>query len=92
MIVVNSGELILNKSSQNTLAADLLNAEALIGSIKDYSVSLGNAQQSILANQLEGNPMENTQTQPYIDGELLFLGLQAYGRRSGMGELVFSKQ
>ena len=89
---LNSGELILNISSQNKLAASLLNAEALIGSIKDYSVSLGNAQQTILAAQLEGSPMENTQTQPYIDGELLFLGLQAYGRRSGMGELVFSKQ
>jgi len=92
VIGVNSGELILNKSSQNSLAASLMYAEALIGSIKDYSASLGNTQQTMLAQELEGNPMENTQTQPYIDGELLFLGLQAFGRRSGMGELVFSKQ
>jgi len=56
------------------------------------AILLFNTQQTMLAQELEGNPMENTQTQPYIDGELLFLGLQAFGRRSGMGELVFSKQ
>ena len=88
MIGVNSGELILNKSSQNTLAADLLNAEALIGSIKDYSVSLGNTQQAILAQELEGNSRGGYNSQPYLDGELIYLGLQAYLRRSGKGEIV----
>lgn len=88
MIGVNSGELILNKSSQNTLAADLLNAEALIGSIKDYSVSLGNTQQAILAQELEGSSRGGYNSQPYLDGELIYLGLQAYLRRSGKGEIV----
>jgi len=88
MIGVNSGELILNKSSQNSLAADLLNAEALIGSIKDYSVSLGNAQQGILAQELEGGGMQNLKLDTIIRGEDIRLVLNNNGRRTGRGEYV----
>lgn len=88
MIGVNSGELILNMSSQNSLAASLLQAESLVDSIRDYQVSLGNAQQMRLASQLEGGAAAAENSQPYLDGELIYLGLQAYMRRSGKGEIV----
>jgi hypothetical protein len=52
---------------------------------------LNKAQQDNLASQLEGGggPRE---MQPYIDGEYLYLGLQAYMRRLGMGEIVTSNR
>ena len=30
--------------------------------------------------------------QPYLDGEKIYLGLQAYMRRSGLGEIVTSER
>ena len=92
MIGVNSGELILNESSQNTLAADLLNAAALISSIKDYSVSLGNAQQTLLAQELEGGGYDNIQLDTVISGEDIRLVLNNNGRRTGSGEYVQSRK
>ena len=59
---INSGELILNKSQQNNLAA-----------------------------QLTGG-VGNINAQPYLDGEKIFLGMQAYTRRSGLGEIVTSER
>jgi hypothetical protein len=91
MIGVNSGELILNKSSQNSLAASLLYAEALIGSIKDYSASLGNTQQTILAQELEGNPMGGLQLDAVIGAEDIQLVINNRGRRTGRGEYVQSR-
>ena len=60
----------------------------------DYGISSGElilnrAQQGVIANALEHD--ESSQNlQPYINGEMIFLGLQAYTRRSGMGEIVTS--
>ena len=88
IIGVNSGELILNKSSQNTLAADLLNAEALIGSIKDYSVSLGNAQQTILAQELEGGGFDNLQLDTRVSAEDIIFILNNNGNRRGYGDFI----
>lgn len=90
MIGVNSGELILNKSSQNTLAASLMNAEALIDSIKDYSVSLGNAQQTILAQELEGGGYDNIQLEAVIGAEEIMLVTNNRGNRTQRGEYVQS--
>jgi X-X-X-Leu-X-X-Gly heptad repeat protein len=53
---------------------------------------LNKAQQGNLAAQLEGAPVGGTDTQPYLDGEKIFLGLQAYIRRSGLGEIVTSER
>jgi X-X-X-Leu-X-X-Gly heptad repeat protein len=53
---------------------------------------LNKAQQGNLAAQLEGSPVGGTDTQPYLDGEKIFLGLQAYTRRSGLGEIVTSER
>ena len=92
VIGVNSGELILNKSSQNSLAASLLQAESLVDSISDYRVSLGNAQQMSLASEMEGGAAAAENTQPFINGEMIYLGLQAYMRRSGLGEIVTAER
>jgi hypothetical protein len=92
MIGVNSGELILNKSSQNSLAASLLQAESLVDTISDYRVSLGNAQQMSMASELEGGAAAAENTQPFISGEYIYLGLQAYLRRSGLGEIVTAER
>jgi hypothetical protein len=91
MIGVNSGELILNKSSQNSLAASLLNAEALVDSIRDYRVSLGNAQQGMIAGALEGGGIGNLHLETVISGEDIRVVLKNNGRRTGRGEYITSR-
>ncbi len=49
---------------------------------------LSKSQQNNLANTLAGGNRGAYESQPYIDGEQIFLGLQAYMRRSGKGEIV----
>ena len=61
---VNSGELILNRAQQNTIAQQLQEPQKETG--------VGNRQ-------------------PYVNGEQIFLGLNAYLTRIGRGELVTSK-
>ena len=53
---------------------------------------LNRAQQGNLASQLEGGVAAAVNTQPFINGEQIFLGLQAYMRRSGLGEIVTSER
>jgi hypothetical protein len=92
VIGVNSGELILNRSSTNTLAASLLQAESLVDSISDYRVSLSNAQQMSMASQLEGGGMENLQLDTVIGAEDIRVVLNNRGRRTGRGEYVQSRR
>ena len=92
VVGVNSGELILNKSSQNSLAASLLQAESLVDSISDYRVSLGNAQQGNLASQLEGGGMENINIDWVMRGEDMRAVINNNGRRTGRGEIVQSRR
>jgi hypothetical protein len=92
VIGVNSGELILNKSSQNSLAASLLQAESLVDSISDYQVSLGNAQQMSMASQLEGGGMENINIDWVMRGEDMRAVINNNGRRTGSGEIVQSRK
>ena len=53
---------------------------------------LNKAQQGNLASQLEGGVAAGANTQPFINGEMIYLGLQAYMRRSGLGEIVTSER
>lgn len=53
---------------------------------------LNKAQQGNLASQLEGGAAAGANTQPFINGEMIYLGLQAYMRRSGLGEIVTSER
>ena len=52
---------------------------------------LNRAQQGNLAAQLRGVG-NNSDVPPYLTGEMIYLGLQAYTRRSGMGEIVTSNR
>lgn len=61
---INSGELILNRSQQSTIASALMDADNARGG---YAGT------------------------PYVTGEKIVLGINNYARRSGRGELVFSK-
>lgn len=53
---------------------------------------LNRAQQQNLADQLQqGGGGGGYQGQPYVSGEKIFLGINAYLRRSGRGELITSR-
>jgi hypothetical protein len=45
-----------------------------------------------MASQLEGGAAAAENTQPFINGEMIYLGLQAYLRRSGLGEIVTAEK
>ena len=45
---------------------------------------------NLLAQMQDADNNGNGNAQPYVDGELIFLGINNYLRRSGMGELVTS--
>lgn len=63
-VMLDAGELILNRSQQGTLAEALTN---------------GNNQGGVGS------------ATPYVTGEKIVMGINNYGRRAGLGELVFSK-
>lgn len=91
MIGVNSGELILNESSQDNLAASIRAAESLVGMIGAESSYLNRSEQGLMADSIPqdtgGTPM-----QPYVSGEMVFLAMNNYLRRSGKGEIVVSRR
>jgi hypothetical protein len=54
---------------------------------------LNKAQQGVIANQLQGSNNNNVENrQPYVNGELIYLGLNNYLKRTGRGEIVVSKR
>ena len=61
-VLANAGELILNKSSQSTLAA-----------------------------QLQSTDKQSQSAQPYVTGEIIYLGLQNYLRANGYGQIVTTR-
>ena len=76
----------------NSMSGDLLRmpvdgGRGMIG-VNSGEVILNRAQQGVLASALEDNSQGGYNSQPYLDGELIYLGLQAYLRRSGKGEIV----
>ena len=95
-IMANAGELVLNTSSQQQLAADILNAERMIGSISElYSMSMGAtslslSQQDSLAGQMIADAGVGS-SRPYVDGEKIYLGLCNYLSAAGIGELVIAR-
>ena len=95
-IMANAGELVLNTSSQQSLASDIINAQNLISSIYDlynfeHSV-LGSSRQADLAGQIGGNTQHGGGGQTYVSGEQIFLAVNNYLRRSGYGEIVTSRR
>ena len=91
-IMANAGELVLNKSSQGNLANDLKGAEALVQTIDRYQESImRGSQMSNAASYMPGNN-EAAGGSPYITGEIIYMGLSAYLKSSGRGEIVTSRK
>lgn len=62
----------------------------------DYGINAGElilsrSQQYAVASQLEGNSVQGGSSQPYVNAETIFLGVNNYLRREGRGEIVTSK-
>ena len=63
--------------------------DGIIAKVSSGELILNRAQQGVLADALHDNNQQPEHSlQPYLDGELIYLGLQAYLRRAGMGEIV----
>jgi hypothetical protein len=63
----------------------------------DYGINSGElilnkAQQNNIAQLLTDREDDTRDSQPYVSGEMIYLGLQAYTMRSGMGEIVTSEK
>ena len=53
---------------------------------------LNRSQQGTLAEALtSGNNQGGVASLPYVTGEKIVMGINNYGRRAGLGELVFSR-
>ena len=88
-ILANAGELVLNKSSQNNLAADLQHAESLVKMLDSYQASfLFRSQYGNEGANFSGGVMSNLELSAIITGEQLRLVLNNNGRRTGRGEYV----
>ena len=84
VIGVNSGELILNMSSQNNLASALKNAQGLLQSI-NIDRSLSRTQQSGISTAVMGGGMQNLHLETYLDGRAIRIVLnnESQGRLKG---------
>jgi hypothetical protein len=88
-ILANAGELVLNKSSQNNLAADLQHAESLVKMLDSYQASfLFRSQYGNEGANFSGGVMSNLELSATISGEQIRLVLNNNGRRTGRGEYV----
>ena len=91
-IMANAGELVLNKSSQGNLANDLKGAEALVQTIDRYQESImRGSQMGNAASYMPGNNVAAGGS-PYITGEIIYMGLSAFLKSSGRGEIVTSRK
>ena len=88
VIGVNSGELILNKSSQNNLASSLLRAEDLVSTINDGGITLSSDQQAMLSSVAYGGAAGTPSSQQYVTGDAIVLGANNYLNSTGQGEIV----
>lgn len=90
-ILANAGELVLNESSQDNLALGIKNAEALVQTIDRYQDSVMRGSQAAgPANNIRGGNDAGGGS-PYLTGEVIYLGLSAYLKSSGRGEIVTSR-
>jgi hypothetical protein len=88
-ILANAGELVLNKSSQSNLAADLQHAESLVKMLDSYQASfLFRSQYGNEGANFSGGVMSNLELSATISGEQIRLVLNNNGRRTGRGEYV----
>lgn len=76
----------------NTYSGDNIMANGGNIGLNAGELVLNRAQQGVLAAELEsGNRGNGAPTHPYVSGEMIFLGLNNYLRRTGRGEIVTSR-
>ena len=80
-----------NSFSGDNLRLPVDGGRGMIG-VNSGELILNRSQQNNLASQLEGGAAAAERTQPFINGEQIYLGLQAYMRRSGLGEIVTAER
>lgn len=76
----------------NTYSGDLISANGGSIGLNAGEVILNRAQQGNLASQLEDSRLQKETNQPYVTGELLFLAMNNYAKRKGMGEIVTGRR
>ena len=86
----NGGVIPGNSMSGDNLRG--ITPDGTVYGLNSQEIILNRAQQGNLAAQLEGsNAGSGVGSQPFITGELLYLGMNNYLRRSGRGEIVTSR-
>ncbi|MBO7342825.1 MAG: hypothetical protein J6U45_02145, partial [Alistipes sp.] len=90
-ILANAGELVLNQSSQNNLAADLQHAESLVKMLDSYQASLLFRSQMGSDVSFSGGIAQSADRSPFITGEMIYLGLRTYLESTGRGEIITTR-
>lgn len=84
------GGIIKGNSYSGDNIGGLVDGSQLVG-LNAGEVVLSHAQTETLANTLENGQQGGTTSIPYVMGEQIFLGVNAFLKRSGRGELITTK-
>lgn len=84
------GGIIKGNSYSGDNIGGLVDGSQLVG-LNAGEVVLNHAQTETLANTLENGQQGGTTSIPYVMGEQIFLGVNAFLKRSGRGELITTK-
>jgi hypothetical protein len=84
------GGIIKGNSYSGDNIGGLVDGSQLVG-LNAGEVVLNHAQTETLANSLENDQQGGTTSIPYVMGEQIYLGVNAFLKRSGRGELITSK-
>ena len=84
------GGIIKGNSYSGDNIGGLVDGSQLVG-LNAGEVVLSHAQTASLADELENNNQGGTTSIPYVMGEQIFLGVNAFLKRSGRGELITTK-
>lgn len=82
---------IVHAATGSTVPGNHFSGDLVPAMVNSGELILNRAQQGNLAAQLDSQQRDIAAAQPYIDGETIYLGLSNFARRSGLGELVFSR-
>lgn len=84
------GGIIKGNSYSGDNIGGLVDGSQLVG-LNAGEVVLSHAQTETLANTLENGQQGGTTSIPYVMGEQIYLGVNAFLKRSGRGELITTK-
>ena len=72
----------------NSYSGDNIKANGGYVGLNAGELVLNTSQQNNLANALQGNRNDYAESRPYVTGEMIYLALNNYMRRSGHGEIL----